>query len=204
MNDHLAADAPSIEVRPATADRFDDVAAILSPRGTGVCWCLYYRLTSGDYSRLAQQDRPDFIRELLAHTPAPGVLAYLDGVPVGWCGMGPRTEMGRRQRSRTIPTIDDRPVWSVLCFVVRPGFRRRGITRALLDGVIDYARRSGAWGLEAYPVDPGDRRIHQSAAHVGTTAMFEAAGFRRIVQTRATSAELPRWLMRLPLSEPTT
>jgi len=111
MSDSLtAAEAMPIEVKPATANRFDDVAAILDPRGTAVCWCLFYRLSSGDYDRLAHQDRPDFVRELLGRTPAPGVLAYLGGQPVGWCGIGARHEMGRLRRSRTIPTVDELPV----------------------------------------------------------------------------------------------
>ena len=117
-----------------------------------------------------------------------------------WRGKPSIRAVSSSHRSHGVsPTVDDRPVWSVLCFLVRPGFRRRGVTRALLDGVIGYARYSGACGLEAYPVDPAGRRIQQSAAHVGTTTLFEAAGFHRVVQTRATSDQLPRWLMRMQL-----
>jgi GNAT superfamily N-acetyltransferase len=191
--------AMSVRVCPATADRFDDVATILSPKGTSACWCLYYRLSSGEYNRLAHADRPAFVRDLLGREPAPGMVAYLDGVPVGWCGAGPRAHLARLRRSRTIPPVDDRPVWSVVCFLVRPGFRRRGITRALLDGAVGYARANGAPAVEAYPVDAGGARIHQSAAYVGTTGLFEQAGFVRVLRTAATSARLPRWLMRLEL-----
>lgn len=187
------------EVHPATEDRFDDVATLLAPRGGPACWCLYYRLSSGDYNRLRHADRPATVRELTGRRPSPGLLAYCDGEPAGWCGFGPRADMERLQRSRTIDPVDDSPVWSVVCFVVRPGFRRRGVTRVLLHGVIDYARSAGAAGLEAYPIDPAGARVHQSAAYVGTTDLFEAAGFRRVSQTRATSARLPRWVMRLDL-----
>ena len=128
------------------------------------------------------------------------MVGYLDGKPVGWCGIGPRSQFARLQRSRTIPLLDDRPVWSVVCFLVRAGFRRRGIARALLDGAIEYARAEGAVGLEAYPVDPAGRRIDSTFAYVGTTAMFEAAGFRRMTETQSRSAGLPRWLFRLDLA----
>ena len=127
------------------------------------------------------------------------MLAYLDAEPVGWVGFGPRERMGRLVRSRTIPKLDDLPVWAVTCFTVRVGYRRRGIARALLEGLIDYAREQGAPALEAYPVDTGSRRIHGTAAYVGTAGMFERAGFRRIVETDARSDHLPRWLMRLEL-----
>ena len=105
--------------------------------------------------------------------------------------------MQRLVRSRTIPAVDDRPVWSIVCFLVRTGFRRRGVARALLQGVITYARRNGAPALEASPVDPGSKRIDTAFAYVGTVAMFEQAGFQRVLETSAHSAGLPRWLMRL-------
>jgi GNAT superfamily N-acetyltransferase len=188
-----------IEVHPATSDRWHDLVAILHPSDSQQCWCLYWRLSSSAYSKAGLEQRERLVRERISHPPAPGMLAYVDGRPIGWCGLGPRTEFERLARSRTIPAIDDRPVWSIVCFLVQTGFRRRGVGKALLLGAIDYARAEGAVGLEAYPVDTGGRRIQTTAAYVGTTAMFEAAGFRRIVATDARSDWLPRWLMRLDL-----
>jgi GNAT superfamily N-acetyltransferase len=127
------------------------------------------------------------------------MIAYLEDEIAGWCGFGVRQEMERLVRSRTIPAVDDRPVWSIVCFLVRPGYRRRGIARALLQGAIECAREHGAPALEAYPVDPGQTRISTSFAYVGTLAMFEKAGFQRITETAARSAGLPRWIVRLEL-----
>ena len=191
-----------ISVEPATAERFDDVRAILAPRkeGAEACWCLYYRLSSGDFNRLRGPQRPAHLRELCGREHAPGVVGYVDGEPVGWCALGPRTEMGRLERSRTIPKVDDRPVWSIVCFVVRAGYRRRGVAHSLLDGATAYASRCGVETLEAYPVDAAGARISGALAYVGTTSMFEAAGFTRVRQTEARSAGLPRWLMRRELT----
>ncbi len=186
----------SVEVHPANGQRLGDAAAVV---GSQACWCLYYRLSAGEYGRTPSAEREDIMRRRLHETPAPGVIAYLDGQPVGWCGIGPRTEMARLARSRTIPAVDDRPVWSVVCFLVRPGFRRRGLARELLGGAVAYAREESCAGLEAYPVDPQGARIDTTFAYVGTTGMFEAAGFRRVLQTQSRSAGLPRWLMRLDL-----
>jgi GNAT superfamily N-acetyltransferase len=182
-----------VTVQPATPERFDDVAQVLGG-GEKSCWCLYYRLASAEYDRI--RDRAGKVRELLAGDTAPGLLAYLDGQVAGWCGIGPRAEMGRLLRSRTIPAVDDRPVWSVTCFVVRPGFRRRGIARALLAGAIGYATEQSVPALEAYPVDPEGARIDSTFAYVGTVPMFEAAGFERVTITAARSDHRPRWLMR--------
>ena len=124
------------------------------------------------------------------------MLAYVDGEVAGWCGFGPRPRLPRLVRSRTIPTIDDQPVWAILCFNVRVGVRRRGVAAALLDGVVELARRSGAPGVEAYPIDPEGGRVDVSFGYVGVTPMFERAGFQRVVETAARSDRRPRILMR--------
>lgn len=109
--------------------------------------------------------------------------------------------MGRLVRSRTIPNVDDVSVWSIVCFKVRVGFRRRGVSKALLDGAIAYARGQGAPVIEAYPIDPEGQRLDVAFAYVGFTGVFEAAGFKRIAETTAHSARKTRWLMRLELTE---
>jgi GNAT superfamily N-acetyltransferase len=186
-------------VVPASAERIEDVVTILGG-GEHSCLCQYWRMSSGDYSRSSQETRLATLRAQLDESPAPGMLAYVEGAPAGWLGFGPRTRVERLVRSRTIPAVDDLPVWSIYCFTVRVAYRRKGIASALLDGLIEYARAEGAPALEAYPVDTAGRRIHGTAAYVGTAGMFEAAGFRRVLETDARSERLPRWLMRLELS----
>jgi GNAT superfamily N-acetyltransferase len=193
-------DATRVEVVPATAERWDDIAAILGGDGERGCWCQYWRLSAGDYSRTRGADRPNQLRRLTSGDPAPGMLAYVDGEPAGWLGLGPRPALERLVRSRTIPAVDDVPVWSIVCFMIRVGFRRRGVARALLAGAVAYARSSGAPGLEAYPIDPGDRRADTAFGYVGFTRMFEAEGFRRVTETAARSDGRPRVLMRLDLA----
>jgi GNAT superfamily N-acetyltransferase len=127
------------------------------------------------------------------------MLAYVDGEVAGWCGFGVRPRLPRLERSRTIPKVDDKPVWAILCFNIRVGFRRRGVASALLDGVIDLARRSGAPGVEAYPIDPEGGRVDTGFGYVGLTPWFEGRGFRRVVETAARSDRKPRILMRLDL-----
>jgi GNAT superfamily N-acetyltransferase len=190
-----------IVVVPATADRWNDVRTIMGGHGDRGCWCQYWRLSSSEYSAGPPGAARRALRAQLASPMPPGLLAYVDGEPAGWCGIGPRASMGRLARSRTIPRIDDRPVWSIVCFLVRVGYRRRGVAAALLDGVVDYARQQGAVGLEAYPIDPEGARVDVAFAYVGTTSMFERAGFRRVVETASRSAGRPRWLMRLDLDE---
>ena len=198
-------DERPVTVVPATPERWPDLEEFFAD---GPCWCQYWRVSASEYGRGSKGQlrerqlaaRSDALRRQLAGATPPGVIAYLDGALVGWCGLGPRSAMERLVRSRTIPAVDERPVWSLVCFLVRAGYRRRGVARALLQGAIACARSHGAPALEAYPVDPQGRRIDATFAYVGTVPMFEQAGFRRVVETAARSAGLPRWLMRLELS----
>lgn len=189
-----------IVVVPATADRWADLATLFGGDGAQGCWCQYWRQSSGAYSSGGPgSGEADLRRQVHAGPPAPGVVAEMDGAPAGWCGFGPRASMERLVRSRTIPAIDDLPVWSIVCFKVRVGFRRRGVARALLEGAVGYARAAGVPAVEAYPIDAEGARLDVAFSYVGFTTTFEAAGFRRVLQTSARSAGRPRWLMRLDL-----
>ncbi len=133
--------------------------------------------------------------------PPPGYVAYVEGLAVGWVGVSVRTETPRLMNSRTIAAVDDLPVWSIGCFQIRPGYRRRGIARALLAAVVEAAQKAGAPGVEAYPIDPDGRRVDVGAGYVGIASMFDRAGFRRVLITDAHSGRLPRHLVRLDLGE---
>jgi GNAT superfamily N-acetyltransferase len=187
----------SIEVVPATADRWADVATLLGGNGDRGCWCQAPRGRAVGYGKGEPGARREALRAQLDEEPPPGMLAYIDSEVAGWCGFGPRLELPRLEHSRTIPKIDDLPVWSILCFNIRVGYRRRGVAAALLAGVVDFARSSGAPGLEAYPIDPEGGRVNANFGYVGVTPMFEKAGFRRVVETAAHSDHRPRILMRL-------
>jgi GNAT superfamily N-acetyltransferase len=192
-------DDAAVKVVRATPSRFDDLKEIFGLTGEAGCWCQAWR--GFDAKAISGgKPRPQLLREQMAgRAPAPGYVAYLDGVPVGWCGVSVRTETPRLMNSRTLPAIDDKPVWSIGCFLIRPGYRRRGVARALLSAVIGEARKAGAPGVEAYPIDPEGARVGPGAGFVGIASMFDAAGFRRVLVTQGHSGRLPRWLVRLDL-----
>jgi GNAT superfamily N-acetyltransferase len=190
----------SIDIEPATAARFDDVATMLGPRNpaASVCWCLSHRVDAKTNRGLVGPARGEFVRELCHRAVAPGVLAYDDGEVVGWAAVAPRSELPFA-RSRKIPHVDRLAVWSVWCLRVRPGHRGRGISGALLEGAVAYARSQGAPAVEGYPVDNGGRKVDLTMAYVGTRGVFERAGFTKAADTDSVSGGFPRVLMRLDL-----
>jgi GNAT superfamily N-acetyltransferase len=187
----------SLVIVPATADRWADIELLLGGDGDRGCWCQAWRGPAAAYGLPTGGSNRETLRVQLAFDVPPGFIAYLDGEPAGRCGVSVRTETPRLQRSRTIPAIDDLPVWSIGCFRIRVGYRRKGVARALLAHVVEAAREAGAPGVEAYPIDPGGRRADTGFAFVGIASMFDAAGFRRVLETGAHSAGLPRILVRL-------
>ena len=190
----------TVEVAPATADRFDDVAVMLGPKNpeSSVCWCLSHRLDSKTNGQLLGPARGEYVRTLCGRDEGPGVLAYDDREVAGWAAVAPRSELPFA-RSRKIPHVDDLPVWSVWCIRVRPGHRRKGISHHLLAGAVAYAQSKGAPAVEGYPVDNQGEKVDQTMAYVGTRGLFERAGFTKAGDTQSVSGGFPRVLMRLHL-----
>jgi GNAT superfamily N-acetyltransferase len=120
---------------------------------------------------------------------------------VGWVSLGPRESYLKLAVWKVLAPVDDRPVWSIVCFVVDRRERGRGIAAALLDAAIDYARVHGATMLEAYPADTSTGRIPSPWAYKGTVSMFERAGFEVVAVRRASRNTAPRPIVRLPLSQ---
>jgi GNAT superfamily N-acetyltransferase len=187
-------------VLPVTIDRFDDFADVVNPnRRTTHCWCLSHRLRAPEIDELGQGSREQAMRRLCEREHPPGVVAYRDDVPVGWCNIGPRREITRLVHSHLIRPVDDVPVWSIICVVVRGGHRRQGVTTPLLEGAVAYAAARGAPAVEAYPVDPVGR-MDTTMAFVGTRSMFDKVGFRVIGTTDAVASRMPRLIMRRDLT----
>jgi len=190
----------SIEVKPATRTRFDDVATLLGPKNpeSSGCWCLSHRLDSKTNRELVGPARGDDVRKLCNRMVAPGVLDYEEDEVVGWSAVAPRSELPFA-RSRKIPHVDHLPVWLVWCIRVRPGHRGRGISHALLDGAVGSARSQRAPAAEGYPVDNEGKKVDLTMAYVGTRTLFEQAGFTKVADTDAVSGGFPRVVMRLAL-----
>ena len=184
---------------PLTPDRLDDLATLFDQPGDPKwCWCASFRVR-----RRAKGVPPAENRAVLADAaerdPAPGLVAYRAGRVVGWVSLGPREDFVKLAHWKALAPVDDRPVWSIVCFVVGRQDRGQGLAGALLDAAIDHARANGATTVEAYPADTGGERIPSPVAYNGTLSMFERAGFT-VVARRTFNRTLPaRPIVRLEL-----
>jgi GNAT superfamily N-acetyltransferase len=163
-----------VEVHPVTPDRATDLRRFSESHGKfRYCSCMRWRLTSSEYRQSTKETRVAALDGRVRSGEPVGVLAYLDGVPVGWCSVAPRESYSALDRFKALGRIDDRPVWSVVCFFVDRRVRRQGVTEALLNGAVDYAIAQGAAIVEGYPVQPGPRLY----TYMGSPATFRKAGF---------------------------
>lgn len=179
----------NLTIGPLTPDRWPDLETIFRARGCSVargCWCMAYR-RSGSWKPPAGTTRGEAnraaLKALVDSGRPPGLVGYRDEIPVGWVSIGPREEYLRLRRSPVMKAVDERPVWSIVCFVVPAEHRGQGVARALLDGAVAYARGQGASMIEAYPVDK-PARSRDDALWFGARSMYDAAGFEEVARRR--------------------
>jgi GNAT superfamily N-acetyltransferase len=191
----------ALDIRPLTPARLPDLASLFEQGGDPKwCWCAYFRIRGFDFSSGGKARHRKVMETAVVETAkekrAPGLVAYAADEAVGWISIGPREDYERLAHSTVLKPIDDKPVWSIVCFVVGRRARGRGVARTLLKAGIDYARDHGATMLEAYPVevDPG-KRIDSGSVYRGTLTMFERAGFK-VVDRRPTPGGPPRPIVR--------
>jgi GNAT superfamily N-acetyltransferase len=173
--------------RALTPDIWDDFEELFGVRGAaGGCWCMWWRLTNREFDAGKGERNRRAMKALVDDGRVPGIIGYHRGQPVGWCSVARREEFTRLERSRILRPVDDKAVWSVVCFFVAKAHRRRGVGLELLEAAVEHVRRSRGEIVEGYPVEPEKRNIADLFAYHGTAAMFRGAGFSEVARRSKT------------------
>jgi GNAT superfamily N-acetyltransferase len=157
---------------------------------------MWWRLTRAEFQKRKGQRNKAAFKKIVEASEIPGILAYADEQPVGWCAVAPREHYLLLERSRTLARVDDKPVWSVTCLFVSRPFRRTGVSVQLLRAAANHARSRGASIVEGYPVEPRTDSMPDAFAWTGLVSAFLKAGFREVARRSAT-----RPIMRLDFEE---
>lgn len=191
----------SLSSFPLTPDRWGDFEALFGERGAcGGCWCMLWRWARADFEAGKGDGNRAAMKALVEAGHTPGILAYRDGRPVGWCSVAPREDFPALARSRVLKAVDDTPVWSVSCLFVLPACRGQGVSVELLKAAGRFVAGRGGTVVEGYPVEPRTPTMPAPFAWTGLAAAFLRAGFR---EHRRGSATRP--VMRLVVAVgPTT
>jgi GNAT superfamily N-acetyltransferase len=181
-----------VAIVPANEASWDDLQTVFGARGSAArCQCQRFKLAPRESFRSFPVEERAFRLRRQTDCGHPesgttsGLVAYLDGEPVGWCAVEPRTAYQGLVRSVRVPwegraeeKADD-TVWAVTCVFARARFRRRGVGCALVRAAVGFARDRGARALEGYPMISAEGAISEEL-HVGLRSMFEAAGFAEV------------------------
>jgi GNAT superfamily N-acetyltransferase len=166
-------------IRPLTPDLWPALEDLFGKNGAcSGCWCMYWRIGNAYRQRPSTQNKAAF-RAVVKHGPPPGLLAFDGELAVGWCQLTSRDALPWLERAWRLERVDDVPVWSLSCFYVRKGYRRRGVTAALIAAAVKAAERAKAPALEAYPLDAEKT---PSASGTGFASTFERAGFKTVAR----------------------
>jgi GNAT superfamily N-acetyltransferase len=163
-----------LAIRPLTPDLWPALEDLFGkPGASNGCWCMYWRIGGAYRERPREENRAD-LRSVVQRGPPPGLLAFDGDRAVGWCQVTPRSALPHLEGSTRFGPLDQRPVWSVSCFFVRRGYRRQGVSSALLAAAIRFAREAGAPAVEAYPSTKDPKW------YTGLASTFARAGFRKV------------------------
>jgi len=181
-----------VVVHELTEGLWPAIEELFSTTGpVGRCWCMYWRIGPTYRRRPPDSNKEDFHR-VVAQGPPPGLVALDQHVAIGWCQLTLRTDLPALERNPKLGPVDETPVLAISCLYVRKGYRRSGVTSALIEAAVDDARRVGAPAIEAYPLDA---KLSQSSTHTGYASTFERLGFQMVARHAAA-----RPIMRLDLT----
>jgi GNAT superfamily N-acetyltransferase len=178
-----------IAIKPLTRDNWLDLVELFDRRGASIargCYCMCYR-RSGKHEKppgiTYSESNKRALKALVDRGVVPGLVGYEDGRPIGWVSLGPREDYAKLARSPVMKPVDQKPVWSIVCFFVDAKARHRRVADALLKGAVVWAKKQGVALLEAYPQDKR-RQSADDSMWFGSKAMFDRTGFVEVARRR--------------------
>jgi GNAT superfamily N-acetyltransferase len=180
-------DASDLEFYPLTPERWADFEKLFGKRGAcGGCWCMWWRLKRSEFERQKGEGNRKAMKRIVDSGEVPGIIAYTSNQAVAWCSVASREAYSALERSRVLKRVDDKPVWSVVCFFVAKPFRGKGIAGKLLKAAVDYVQKQGGKIVEGYPVEPEKDKIPDAFAYTGLAPTFRKAGFVEVLRRSET------------------
>ena len=171
-----------IEIKPLTpaliADffyYFDNVAFTDHPDWSQ-CYCMAFHWKR-EWDDEPERSFGEWAFDLINDGLAQGYLAYSDGKVIGWCNSNDKSNYAALKHNvnpELLTDNEDIKVKSVVCFLVAPELRGKGVATKLLERVCEDAAADGYDYIEGYPLF-GECDMY--AAHHGTVALFEKCGF---------------------------
>jgi len=170
-----------IEFFPVDKSRWKDLEKLFGAKGAcGGCWCMTWRLRAKDFKENSGEGNKQLLKKIVYNDEKPGILAYIDNEPAGWCAAAPREKYIRLENSKVLARVDDEKVWSISCLFILKKYRRQGLSTNIIRHAVKLCKEQGAKIVEAYPVEPYTDNIPAAFAWTGIPSSFENAGFKEV------------------------
>ena len=172
---------------PVTEEKWKDFELLFGEKGACAgCWCMYWRTSQKILDQQKGAGNKKAIKKIISEGNIPGLLAYDEGQPVGWCAVAPRREYTRLENSRILKQVDDKQVWSVPCFFILRKYRNKGLSVDLLNASKKFVKSQGGKIIEGYPIEPREGKMPDAFAWVGLAGAFKKAGFKEVARRSET------------------
>ena len=178
---------------PLRKNNWKDFVTLFGERGAcGGCWCMSWLLTKKEFDANKGAGNKRKMKKLVDNNVEPGILAYFNEEPIGWCAVASRENYIRLEKSRVLKPIDDQVVWSIPCFFIKKEFRRKGLSTEILKAATEYCKSKGVKIVEGYPSEPYANNIPAAFAWTGFPSSFRNAGFKEVIR-RSKSRPIMRY-----------
>lgn len=184
---HLTKARSNFKFFPVTKENWNDFEQLFGEKGACAgCWCMYWRMRRKDYDAQRGSGTKRKMKKLVNNGIVPGILAYDNNKPIGWCSVAPRDVFPVLENSRILKRIDNEPVWSVVCFFINKNYRRQGLSVKLLKAAKAFVKMNKGKIIEGYPVEPKSGKTADVFAWTGLASAFRKAGFKEIIRRSET------------------
>lgn len=170
-----------------TPDRWKDFVKLFGLKGACAgCWCTYWILKRSEYDRMRKTgETKKYFKKIVNGKTPPGILAYDNETAIGWCAIQLRENYPVLGNSIVLAPVDDKKVWSIVCFYINSKYRRMGLTTLLIKESVKFAKSEGAKIVEGYPVEP--KKVTAPVfIYTGIASAFTRAGFREVARRSET------------------
>ena len=169
--------------RPLNRETWPDFEAMfLRHKGVcGGCWCVYHRIPASIYQKSTREEHYALMKSYLGDGTACGIVVYQNGVPVGWCNVGPARYFVSFDRSPAYCALhiprEQMPDWRIACVFIDKSYRKRHLSGRVLAFAMDHIAKNGGGTVEAFPI------VLESTpkpSYTGKQHQYEALGFERV------------------------
>ena len=172
---------------PVTKENWKDFENLFGEKGACAgCWCMYWRMKRKEHDKLRGSGTKRKMKSLVNKGIIPGILAFDNEEPIGWCSVAPREDFPVLENSKVLKRIDDELVWSVVCFFINKNYRKKGLSVELLNAVKNFVKMNKGKIVEGYPVEPKSGKTADAFAWTGLAAAYKKAGFKEVARRSET------------------